>query len=267
MTLAHPRVADGRLEGEELLVAQFARSDVRWGLVEPALRQAVADHVLRGGEYAIRQVRALECLDVGAAEFGRKVGVLAVGLLDPPPARVAGDVEDRREGVARAGQQHPAADRGSCGRDDLGIEARGRTDRLLEARRGPGDEAVQALLVDDRRDPEPGLLLKETLDRVGRLRDLDRAQVGGAGQARDLADPVVGQRREPADVEAIRSDDLERPERAELGDLLGPCHSLQQVADACLHRQGWIAVGSELRGHPFTDPAVRPPTSCRSATR
>ena len=82
-------------------------------------------------------------------------------------------------------------------RHDVRIEGRRRADRLLEARRGPGDEAVQALLVDDRGDAEPRPLDEVALDRVGRLGHLDRAQVGRAGQPRDLADPV-GRERAPA---------------------------------------------------------------------
>ena len=151
---------------------------------------------------AVGEVGALERLDVGAAELGREVRVLAVGLLDPAPARVAGDVEDRGERVAGAGQQHPPADRGGHRRDDVGVEARGGADRLLEARRRPGDEAVEALLVDDRRDPEPRLLDEVALDRVGGLGHLDRPQVGRAGQPGDLADAVGGEGRQPRLVEA-----------------------------------------------------------------
>ena len=47
MTLRDAGVADGRLERQQLLVAQLARPDVRGRLVEPALGQAVADEVLR----------------------------------------------------------------------------------------------------------------------------------------------------------------------------------------------------------------------------
>ena len=102
MTLAMPGVADGRLEREQLLVAELARADVGRRLVEAALGQPVADHVLGGGDDARREVGALERLDVGAAELGGEVRVLAVGLLDAAPARVARDVEDRGEGVAGA---------------------------------------------------------------------------------------------------------------------------------------------------------------------
>ena len=81
--------------------------------------------------------------------------------------------------------------------DDVGIEARGGADRLLEARRGPGDQAVQALLVDDGRDPEPRPFDEVALDRVGGLGHLDRPQVGRARQPGDLAD-AVARRGRPA---------------------------------------------------------------------
>ena len=46
MTLRDARPPDGRLEREQLLVAQLARADVGRRLVEPALGEPVADHVL-----------------------------------------------------------------------------------------------------------------------------------------------------------------------------------------------------------------------------
>ena len=97
--------------GKQLLVAQLARPDVGRRLVQAALGQAVADDVLAGREHAVDEVGALEPADVGAAELGGEVRVLAVGLLDAAPARVAGDVEDRRERLPGAGRQHPPADR------------------------------------------------------------------------------------------------------------------------------------------------------------
>ena len=50
-------VADRRLEREQLLVAQLARADVRRRLVQPALGQPVADHVLAGREHAVARSR------------------------------------------------------------------------------------------------------------------------------------------------------------------------------------------------------------------
>ena len=98
---AHPGLADGRLEGPQVDVAQLARTDVRRRAVHAALGQAVADHVLAGRQHR-RAGALLQAADVGHAERGDQVGVLAVGLLDAPPARVARDVEDRRQPLVGA---------------------------------------------------------------------------------------------------------------------------------------------------------------------
>ena len=263
-----PGRPDGGFEREQLLVPELARADVDRGLVESALRESVADHVLAGGDHAVTQIGTLDRLDVGAAELRGKVRILAVRLLDPSPARIARDIKHRRESLPSAGHQHPAADRRGHRGHDVRIEARRGADRLLEARRVGGDEPVEAFLMDDGRDPEPRPLDEIALDRVGGLGNLDRPQVGRAREPGDLADAVLGEGGQPRLVEAGLGDDLERPERAELGHLLGAGHPRQQVGDARLDRERRIAVaGLDRRHQPFTDPAVRPPTMWRSAMR
>ena len=79
-----------------------------------------------------------------------------------------------------------------------GVPGRGRADRLLEARGVAGDEAVERLLVEDRRDPQPGLLDEEALDLVGQGGHLAAPQVRRAGHPRDLADPEADQLPRPA---------------------------------------------------------------------
>jgi valyl-tRNA synthetase len=81
-------------------------------LIETSLGQTVADHVLGGGDHAVGQVGTLECLGVCAAELGRQIRVLAIGLLDAAPARVAPDIEDRGQPLSGAGQEHPSPERG-----------------------------------------------------------------------------------------------------------------------------------------------------------
>ena len=262
---ADPAVADRDLEREQLLVAELARADVGRGLVEPALGQAVPDEVLRGGDDAVVQGVALERRRVGVAHLGGQVRVLAVGLLDPSPARVAGDVEDGRQGVARAGQQHPLADRRGDLPDDGRVEGRGGPDRLLEARRVPGHQPVQALLVDDARDPQAGVLDQVALDVVVGSGDVHGPQVGRAGEAGDLADPVGRERGHPFRIDLPVDDHLEGPDGTELGELLGPGHAREQVGHADLDGLGRVLVGRGDRLHPLTAPAVRPPTSWRSA--
>ncbi len=52
-----------------------------------------------------------------------------------------------------------------------------------------------------------------------------------------MADAVAGQRGQPRGIEAVLADHLERPERAQLGDLLGPCHPPQEVRGAGVERE------------------------------
>ena len=123
-----PGLDHRRLEREELFVPQLTRTEVDGRLVEPALGQPVTDHVLAGGQHPVAEIGALELPDVRQAELGREVRVLAVGLLDPAPPRVARDVEDRAQRVAGAGRQHPPADRAGHPADEVGVE-RGRPRR------------------------------------------------------------------------------------------------------------------------------------------
>src|SRR5207344_544651 len=94
-----PGGSDGGFEREQLLVPELTRPDVDRGLVESALRESVADHVLAGGDHAVTQIGTLDRLDVGAAELRGKVRILAVRLLDPSPARIARDIKNRRESL------------------------------------------------------------------------------------------------------------------------------------------------------------------------
>ncbi len=182
-----PGDADGRLERQQLLVAHLARPEVGRRLVEPALGEPVADEVLAGRDDAGGHVVALHPADVGDAELGREVGVLAIRLLDAAPARVAGGVEDRREREPAADREHAPADRGRDRLDELGVEGRRRADRLLERRRPAGEQAVERLLVEDRGDPEARLLDEVALDRVAGLGGARRIEVGRARDPADLA--------------------------------------------------------------------------------
>ena len=190
-----PGDADGRLERQQLLVAHLARADVDRRLVEPALGEPVADEVLAGRDDPGGDVVALHPADVGDAELGREVGVLAVRLLDAAPARVAGGVEDRRERQPAADREHAPPDRGRDRLDELGVERRRRADRLLERGRAAGEQAVERLLVEDRRDPEPRLLDEVALDRVAGLGGAGGIEVGRARHAADLAHPVASRSR------------------------------------------------------------------------
>ena len=262
-----PGDADGGLEREQLLVAHLARPEVDRRLVEAALGEPVADEVLAGRDDPGGDVVALHPADVRDAELGGEVRVLAIGLLDAAPARVAGGVEDRGERQPAADGEHAPADRGRDGLDELGVEGCRRADRLLERGRPAGEQAVERLLVEDRWDPESGLLDEVALDRVAGLGRAGGIEVGGARHAADLAHPGREPLADPRLVElALALEQLERPDRPELGDLLGQRHPGEEVGDPLLDRQAGVAVaGLDRRHQPFTAPEVRPPTSWRSA--
>ncbi len=168
---ADARRPHGGLEGEEVDVSQLARTDVRGRQVEAALRHGVADHVLAGGDdRALAIGRGLDAPDVGAAEAGRQVGILPVGLLEASPARVTGDVQHGRQALAGAGRPEVPPDAPGDPLHQLRVPGGGLPDGLGEAGRVAGHHAVQALLVDDGRDAQACLLDQEALDLVAEAR-------------------------------------------------------------------------------------------------
>ena len=229
---------DGRLERQQLLVAELARADVDRCLVEPALGQAVTDHVLARGDDAVGDVVPLEAANVRQAEHHGEVRVLPVRLFDPTPAGVARDVEDRRQGDPPAGRQHPPSERVGHGQDQLRVEGGGRSDRLLERWRIPGEQPMERLLVEEGRDPQPRLLEQVPLDLVAGPSHVGGIQVGGAGDPGDVAEAVLEEAVRLVGVQADRCvDELERPRRPELGELLVERHPPEEVGDARVDRQ------------------------------
>ena len=212
------------------------------GLVQATFGQAVPHDVLGGRDHAILEGVSLDAADVGTAQLGRQVRVLAIRLLDAPPARIARHVKDRRQGLTGSRREHPPADGRRRRLDELRVPGRGRTDRLLEARSIPSEEAMQGLLVEDRGNPQPGLLDQEALHLVGKGSDLARLQVRPSGQARDLADPHADQPLGLLVVERPDPDDLERPDGSELGDLLLDGHPVEQGGDPLVNGQGRVPI-------------------------
>ena len=151
----------------------------------------------------VAQVVALQAAHVGGADAPDEVGILAVGLLDPSPAGVAGDVEHRRQRVAGADRHH-------LGPDDVGhlgdqrlVPGRGQADGLGELGRIAGAVAGHALLVDHHRDAQPGPLHRDPLDLVHQAGTGRRAQAGRRADAGHVADAVLELARHQIRVEAI----------------------------------------------------------------
>ena len=78
---------------------------MRRGVVEAALRQSVADHVFPGRDNSLLgSTVTLDSTDVCGAQFRDQIRILAVSLLDPAPAGIAGDIEYWGESLLSAGR-------------------------------------------------------------------------------------------------------------------------------------------------------------------
>ena len=265
-----PRPPHGRLEREQLLVAELARRRYGPGPGSGRLRPVRGRPCAwpwRSRHRRGRDPGAPRCTRSRAPRRG--TGPRRTSPRSGPSAGRGAISRTGREGVPGAGQQHPPADRRGHRGDDVGIEARRGADRLLEARRGPGDQAVQAFLVDDRGDPEPRPLDQVALDRVRGLRP-PRSAAGWSSPPAGVIWPMPSPARAAsrASSNPVSGTTSNAQNEPELGDLLGARHAREQVGDARLDRERRIAVaGLDRRHQPFTDPAVRPPTMWRSAMR
>ena len=132
--------------------------------------------------------------------------------------------------------------------NQVGIPRGRLAERLREADRLASQQPVEALLVDDHRDAEPGVLEREALDLVRQLGRATLAEVRGAGNARDLAYTKADQLGCLRLVENLVVEDLVRPVGAELGELLRQRHPAKQVGDPGGYVGGRIPVCS-FGGH------------------
>ncbi len=254
-------------ERREEVLAQGALGDLGGADIGAVLGLAVAGHVLEGDEDLVlgqRQGRPLEAADGGQADLGADMRVLAIGLLDAAPARVAGHVDHRRQRQVRTAGAHLAGGDGEDLLGQLGVEGRGQGDGLREAGRVTGDIAVQGLVVHQQRDAQARLLHGPLLGGVGVARRLlgvavDRAVVGAGrrvdhrgglgalavGRTRDLAQ-AIGEvlagllRRELAlgGLDPV----LGEPDADQLGGLLFQRHAGEQVLDPGVDRLGGVLV-------------------------
>ena len=124
------------------------------------------------------------------AERADQDRVLAVGLLDPAPSGVSGDVEHRCERLTRPDREHLGADVRRDVVDQRRVPGRRQPDRLRELHRVAGAEPADRFFVDDRRDAEPGLVDEPALDLVVQLRQARWTQAGRRGDAGDLTGAV-----------------------------------------------------------------------------
>ena len=198
---------DGGAERRGLDVAQTPRPEHDLPVVEAAQGRGVTEEVLATAVHAL----ALDAAHVGDAHPAHQLGIFAVGLLEPAPPRVAGDVEDRREGEAAADGADLAPDDDRHLLHHIGVPRGRQADRLREVGRAGGHQPRQGLLVGERRDAESRPLLEEALDPVDGLGRRDRVEPG-ARDPRDLADAVRQVLRHPLVVELALDEQVGVPD-------------------------------------------------------
>src|SRR4029450_13727488 len=98
------------------------------------------------------EILALEAAYEGDAHTCDEMGILAEGLLEAAPPRVATDGEHRTETLVRARDAHLHADRVRELFDEIGLPGAREPDRLGKHGRVPGHQTGADLLVDDRGD-------------------------------------------------------------------------------------------------------------------
>ena len=161
MTERTPPSSTAISNGTQQHVRDLARAGVHGREVASRLRRRVADEVLERRVHA----RRLQAAHVRRADRADDVRVLGDALVDPPPARVADDVEHRRQALVDAERAHRPADRAPISRHEVRVERRTPRQRRRERRRPPGRQPGQALLVHERRDAQPRLADQPALQR------------------------------------------------------------------------------------------------------
>ena len=231
--------------------------------VGATLRLTMAGQVLERRKYLAvgqRQGVALQPPHGRDAELRCQVRVLAEGFLDASPARIAADIDHRRERLAYPARAHLAAYDRIDAPDQLGIEAAGQTNRLREMRPIHGRIAVQSLLVKPHRYAEPCLLECKMLNGVDQPDGSTRVAPGrhprrdGAARIRRARETtkaigVFGGGFDRIELQLLIEDrDLAIPDGEHLRHLLRKRHTRQQILHPCLHRGVGIAIERTLVG-------------------
>lgn len=223
------------LERREVQLAQALLGRVDRVVVAPGLRAAVGDPVLGRGCHPVglRVVLALEALDAGGGERGAEERILAGALDDAAPARVARDVDHRRERPVDAGRARLA---GRDGRRALGV-LRVPARRLGERHREHGAVAVDDVEAIQQRDLQAGLLHRHPLGVV---------RVLGAPRVERRAQPALADH--PDLVVAELAGRVVGVELLELPELLLERHLRQPAVDLRLDLGVRILRDGLLRG-------------------
>src|SRR5216683_1435840 len=198
-------------------LAQLARTHLNRTPVAPALRHRVSEEVLARGGHSVAQIAGLQALGVRGADYPRQHSILAIGLLDPPPAGIAGDVKHGGKREPRANCPHLRANHPGNLLDESRVPCRCKPDPLGKDRRITVTKATCGLLVEDDRDAEPGALNRKLLDGVHERCTLVWVQASRGANARDLPNSMRHFFSNDSRVEGSLTHESSTPEAPKLG--------------------------------------------------
>ena len=245
------RLLHRHLEGQQEHVVQLAPPEVDRPVVARALAPRVTRKVLQRREQVA--LRSLQAADVPGAQDADQIRVFAQRLLGAAPAHVARDVEHRRQPLVAPHGTGLAPDGPGRPLDEVRIPRRAIGERRREHRRAARHQADEALLVRQRRDPEPRLLAQELLQPVEGTDARARVDAVAAERPRDLPESLLQRLlhglRVRASGEVVLAGTMssvvgeDQPERVHLRRLLLEGHAGEQVGRTFVNGPAGILVG------------------------
>ncbi len=244
---ARPALAQRHLERRQRDIGELAHPGPHGREIAGARGGGVPGEVLERGDHP----GGLQAPHIGGADGAGQIRVLADGLLHPPPARIAYDVQDGREPLVDADRAQVRADPVGHLLDERRVEARSPGQRHRIGGGPPGGEPGQALLVGDGGDAEASGRRDPALGAGEGLRAECGVHGGGAEGAGELAQAVRDQlvpvivgghlALQRGDSVAVRGG--AHPHAVQLGGLLLKGHPGEQVVDAGGGGQCGVAPG------------------------
>src|SRR6266851_7013639 len=199
---------------------------------------------------------ALKTLDGGDTDLRDEIRIFSVSFFGAAPARVARQVQHRRQAMLRAARADFRCGGGEDLADKLWVPGRGECDSHRVTGPSGSDMPVKAFIVKDNRDSQASILFHPSLDRVGELRHgpwtapLARARYFSQAIFQD--DGGILRKEGAFLVDEERLLLIQKltifPGTFHLSEFLLERHAREQIRDALLDGQLGIAIGWNLLG-------------------
>ena len=163
---------DRGLERGKVDVVEFGIRDIGRVVVAAARCRAIADKMLGAGDdmAGCADMVALKPLHLRARHGGTQIGILARAFDNAAPARIAGDVDHRREGPVDSERAGFAGSDSLVGNNSGGIKAGG----VGQGHRKHRAHSEHDIVPQQQRDMQPRLFDGNVLVFVGDLRIMDK---------------------------------------------------------------------------------------------